>query len=103
MRSLANMAEVMVLEHAQKLKLKPAAAPAAAAEPWRRFDPQPVQAAVPQQPESADRADESVPSFLADERESHTGSVEVPRVFEERPARRGTDDLDLPDFLKNSQ
>ena len=28
MRSLANMAEVMVLEHVQKLKLKPAAAPA---------------------------------------------------------------------------
>lgn len=80
-----------------------AAAPAAAAEPWRRFDPQPVQAAVPQQPESTDRVEESVPSFLADERESHTGSVEVPRVFEDRPARRGTDDLDLPDFLKNSQ
>jgi cell division protein FtsZ len=31
-----------------------------------------------------------------------TGAVEIPRVFEDRP-RRGTDDLDLPDFLKNPQ
>jgi cell division protein FtsZ len=50
---------------------------------------------------------EAVPSFLAEEREagpahaSDTGRVEVPRVFEDRPARR-TDDLDLPDFLKNT-
>jgi len=34
---------------------------------------------------------------------SQTGSVELPRVFEERGPRRGTDDLDLPDFLKNPQ
>ncbi len=38
-----------------------------------------------------------LPSFLADEREP----LEVPRVLEERPAPRRTDDLDLPDFLKN--
>lgn len=48
------------------------------------------------------------PSFLADEREdgpAHASApaapVEVPRVFEERTSRR-TDDLDLPDFLKNN-
>lgn len=38
-----------------------------------------------------------VPSFLADEREP----LEVPRVLEDRPTSRRTDDLDLPDFLKN--
>ena len=41
-----------------------------------------------------------LPSFLADDREPGT-PVHVPRVFEERP-RRATDELDLPDFLKNS-
>ena len=45
----------------------------------------------------------AVPSFLSDEREPATGAVEVPRVFEDRAARRSNDDLDLPDFLKNPQ
>jgi cell division protein FtsZ len=39
-----------------------------------------------------------VPPFL----QEGDGSVEVPRVFEDRP-RRATDDLDLPDFLKHPQ
>ncbi|MDT0165510.1 cell division protein FtsZ [Actinotalea sp. AC32] len=49
----------------------------------------------------------AAPSFLGDEREegpahaSPAAPVEVPRVFEERTTRR-TDDLDLPDFLKNT-
>ena len=56
--------------------------------------------------EGAHREEVSVPSFLADEREPRPADprgVEVPRVFEDRPTRRGTDDLDLPDFLKNPQ
>lgn len=43
--------------------------------------------------------DGALPSFLSDDREPGT-PVQVPRVFEERP-RRVTDELDLPDFLKN--
>jgi len=43
--------------------------------------------------------DAVLPAFLTDEREPGT-PVQVPRVFEERP-RRVTDELDLPDFLKN--
>ena len=81
----------------------PPVVPAAAPEPWRAFGtPEPVV-----QPEAAERADEAVPSFLADEREGGgqhevPSDVEVPRVFEDRPSRRGIDDLDLPDFLKHS-
>jgi len=29
-----------------------------------------------------------------------TGQLEVPRIFDEEPPRRRTDDLDIPDFLK---
>src|SRR5690606_880629 len=54
----------------------------------------------------AGRSEEvAVPSFLDEERKpsTGTGAVEVPPVFEDRPARRGNDELDLPDFLKNPQ
>ena len=69
---------------------------------WRA--PEPVRAAADQRSaEGVHRENAAIPSFLADEREPRTGGVEVPRVFEDRPSRRGTDDLDLPDFLKNPQ
>ena len=69
---------------------------------WRA--PEPVRAAAGERStDGAHREESAVPSFLADEREPRTGGVEVPRVFEDRPSRRGTDDLDLPDFLKNPQ
>jgi cell division protein FtsZ len=54
------------------------------------------------EPEAAQEATEGqgeLPSFLSDDREP--GPLEVPRVLEERPTPRRTDDLDLPDFLKN--
>jgi len=50
-------------------------------------------------PDPAPEDEGALPSFLADDREPGT-PVQVPRVFEERP-RRVTDELDLPDFLKN--
>src|SRR5690554_1874433 len=45
---------------------------------------------------------EQVPAFLATDPEASTatGSLEVPRIFDEQPPRRRTDDLDIPDFLK---
>ena len=43
--------------------------------------------------------DSELPSFLSDEREPV--ALEVPRVFEDRRARHESDELDLPDFLKN--
>jgi hypothetical protein len=49
------------------------------------------------QPEAEEEG--ALPAFLSDDREPGT-PVQVPRVFEERP-RRVTDELDLPDFLKN--
>ncbi|HEY3436905.1 MAG TPA: cell division protein FtsZ [Actinotalea sp.] len=71
-------------------------------ETWRT--PEPVAPVADERSaDGAHRDEVAVPSFLADEREPRTGAVEVPRVFEDRPARRGTDDLDLPDFLKNPQ
>jgi cell division protein FtsZ len=45
----------------------------------------------------AEEGQGELPSFLADEREP----LEVPRVLEDRAPSRRTDDLDLPDFLKN--
>jgi cell division protein FtsZ len=53
------------------------------------------------------RQESAAPSFLGEERDGGhsagqpTQPVEVPRVYEERQSRR-TDDLDLPDFLKNT-
>jgi len=44
-----------------------------------------------------------VPAFLSSDPEAapETGQLEVPRVFDEDPsARRVSDDLDIPDFLK---
>ncbi|WP_225754164.1 cell division protein FtsZ [Actinotalea sp. Marseille-Q4924] len=82
--------------------------PSVGQEPWRTADapghaPERRPTPVTEEPQPR----EAVPSFLAEEREpgpahaSDTGRVEVPRVFEDRPSRR-TDDLDLPDFLKNT-
>ena len=56
------------------------------------LEERPAAEAVP-----ADEAQGELPSFLADEREP----LEVPRVLEDRAPSRRTDDLDLPDFLKN--
>ncbi|QGQ19589.1 cell division protein FtsZ [Cellulomonas sp. JZ18] len=43
-----------------------------------------------------------VPAFLSTQPEpaTHTGPLEVPRVFTQEPARRERDELDVPDFLK---
>ncbi|WP_199425204.1 cell division protein FtsZ [Actinotalea solisilvae] len=79
----------------------------AGTEPWRAFGAaEPARNgghAVPRPNEAVERPGEAVPSFLADERDPAPApqSVEVPPVLEDRPVRRGTDDLDLPDFLKN--
>ncbi|MBC7290122.1 MAG: cell division protein FtsZ, partial [Actinotalea sp.] len=79
--------------------------PSTGQEPWRGGDA-PTHAPRPA-PGAEEPQREAAPSFLAEEREpgpahaSDAGRVEVPRVFEDRPARR-TDDLDLPDFLKNT-
>ena len=83
--------------------LPPVIAPAAADQPAHRS----AEGAPAQAPEDRPTPDASaregqgeIPSFLSDEREP--GRVEVPRVLEERPPTpRRTDDLDLPDFLKN--
>jgi cell division protein FtsZ len=57
-------------------------------------------AATEDRPAEAGEGEGEVPSFLADEREPRP--LEVPRVLEDRPPTpRRTDDLDLPDFLKN--
>lgn len=82
-------------------------APAAvgAEQPWRAFGAsEPTRNGGhngPRPNEAVERAQEAVPSFLAEEREAPPQAVEVPPVLEDRPVRRGTDDLDLPDFLKN--
>jgi cell division protein FtsZ len=64
--------------------------------------PEPVVDAVPfetvPRPQEPSEPGPDVPPFL----QEGEGSVEVPRVFEDRP-RRATDDLDLPDFLKHPQ
>ncbi|KGM09211.1 cell division protein FtsZ [Cellulomonas bogoriensis] len=78
----------------------PAPAPAPAPEPeheaWRRSGPVELE---------AERTAPYVPAFVAEDqpRPAPAEGVEVPRVFEDRPVRRGADDLDLPDFLKHSQ
>ena len=43
-----------------------------------------------------------VPAFISTNPETlpATGQLEVPRIFDEEPARRRVDDLDIPDFLK---
>lgn len=79
--------------------------PSVGQEPWRGGDVPAERRPAPVAEEG--QAREAAPSFLGEEREpgpahaSDTGQVDVPRVFEDRPARR-TDDLDLPDFLKNT-
>lgn len=80
-------------------------APAPAPEPWRAFGAAPTgrhgEHAGARPNEAVERPEEAAPSFLADERDAAPQSVDVPPVLEDRPVRRGTDDLDLPDFLKN--
>ncbi len=89
-------------------ELPPAIRPVAA-EPAHAAEPAAVPAAGPAaapavehrsgSSNEAAEAQGELPSFLSDDREPGT-PVQVPRVFEERP-RRVTDELDLPDFLKN--
>ncbi|KAE8762886.1 cell division protein FtsZ [Georgenia thermotolerans] len=43
---------------------------------------------------------EQVPAFIGDGEFQRSRSFEVPRVFDEEPARRRDEDLDIPDFLK---
>jgi len=50
----------------------------------------------------AERSEIPVPAFLASNPDAGraAGQLEVPRIFEEEPARRQDDELDIPDFLK---
>ena len=42
-----------------------------------------------------------VPAFIGEDGQPRQArSYEVPRVFDEEPARRRDEDLDIPDFLK---
>ncbi|MBO1753259.1 cell division protein FtsZ [Actinotalea sp. BY-33] len=81
----------------------PVAVPAQQVDETPAWSDAPYQGAH-EEPRTPGRVEEEpVPSFLGEERESSTGAVEVPRVFEDRsPRRSSNDDLDLPDFLKHS-
>lgn len=50
----------------------------------------------------AEPATGTVPAFLSTEPDAggRTGPLEVPRIFDEEPARRRFEELDVPDFLK---
>lgn len=79
----------------------PAGTPQAGQPAHRAAEGAPTQAPEdrPTPDQEAQEGESELPSFLADEREP--SALEVPPVLEDRPAPRRTDDLDLPDFLKN--
>ena len=81
--------------------IAPAGAEAAhrAAPVWAPATP-PAPAAAAGEAAEAEEGEGDLPAFLADS-EATGAPLEVPPVLEERPAPRRTDDLDLPDFLKN--
>ncbi|MHB1065008.1 MAG: cell division protein FtsZ [Georgenia sp.] len=79
----------------------PAAVPAEAPA-HRAMPPEHSAQAEPPVPEVAPvPVGAQVPAFIGEDGEAPRRSFEVPRVFDEEPSRaRGTEELDIPDFLK---
>ena len=80
--------------------LTPSAPSASTPEPAHRAAPVVEEPTIVAPSPASATPGEQVPAFIGDGEFQRSRSFEVPRVFDEEPARRRDEDLDIPDFLK---